>query len=67
MQIAVIGFVPEVERDLQALITRPFSKKRTVPATETVAVIVSGVPFFGEVEKARVMVEEPVVIVTVID
>ena len=66
-QVAVMGAVPEVARDLQVEMTRPRSKKRTVPATEVVAVMIWVVPFFGDEAKESVMVEMPVEMVTVID
>ena len=65
--VAVIGLVPEVVRDLQVVMTRPRSRKRTVPATEVVAVMLWVVPFFGAEAKERLMVEMPVEMVTVID
>ena len=66
-QVAVMGVVPEVARDLQVEMTRPLSKKRTVPATEVVAVMIWVVPFFGDEAKERLIVAIPVEIVTVID
>lgn len=62
----MIGLVPEVAFAVQEGMTRPFSRKRTVPGTEVVAVMTWVVPFFGEEAKERVMVERPVVMVTVI-
>lgn len=46
-------------RALHPAITRPFSRKRTVPTTEVDAVIVSDVPFCGEAEKVSVTVGVP--------
>lgn len=47
---------PEVARALHPPITRPFSKKRTVPATEVVTEMVTFTPLTGVADKVMEMV-----------
>lgn len=52
--------------DIHPEMTRPRSRKRTVPATDVVAVRVKLVPFFGVAESEIDSVGTPWVMVTVI-
>lgn len=58
---------PVVALALHPAMTRPFSKNRTVPVVDVVAVIVRLNPFMGAAEKRKEMVGVPTPTVIVMD